>query len=174
MFVSGFAGVKSLTISNSDFDGRTDWSSSCDGRHYWGFMLDGTTTRVSLFNNYIHSTSGRSPKIIGASSESANVVAHIANNYWADNSGHSFEPGTNAFVLAEGNYFEDTKEPMQADAAAASISTTDDCSASLGRACSANVVEKSGVFDSVNGDRALETVKKYKEITGTHQVKQFN
>jgi pectin lyase len=166
MFVSGFAGVESLTISNSDFDGRTDWSSSCDGRHYWGFILDGTTTRVSFLNNFIHSTSGRSPKIIGASSDSANVVAHIANNHWADNSGHSFEPGANAFVLAEGNFFEDTEIPMQADANEASISTTDDCSAALGRACSVNVLETSGTFDSVNGDRALETAKQYKEITG--------
>ncbi|KAG2805443.1 hypothetical protein PC116_g14181 [Phytophthora cactorum] len=158
MFVSGFDGVESITISNSDFDGRSDWSSSCDGRHYWGFILDGTTTRVSFLNNYIYSTSGRFPKIIGASSPSANVVAHIANNYWSDNSGRSFEPGKNAFVLAEGNFFEGTLKPMQADA--------DDCRAALGRSCPGNTVEKSGKLESVNGARALETVKKYKEITG--------
>ncbi|KAG7397957.1 hypothetical protein PHYBOEH_011886 [Phytophthora boehmeriae] len=166
MFVSGFAGVQSLTISNSDFDGRTQWSSSCDGRHYWGFILDGDTMRVSLLNNYIHSTSGRSPKIVGASSSNANVVAHIANNYWANNSGHSFEPGKNAFVLAEGNYFENTPQPIEADKNAASISTTDDCRASLGRACAANSMKNSGSFTSVNGDRALKTAKQYKEITG--------
>ncbi|KAG2781240.1 hypothetical protein Pcac1_g8405 [Phytophthora cactorum] len=131
---------------------------SCDGRHYWGFILDGTTTRVSFLNNYIYSTSGRFPKIIGASSPSANVVAHIANNYWSDNSGRSFEPGKNAFVLAEGNFFEGTLKPMQADA--------DDCRAALGRSCPGNTVEKSGKLESVNGARALETVKKYKEITG--------
>jgi len=167
MFVSGFAGVESLTISNSDFDGRTDWSSSCDGRHYWTSILDGTTTRVSLLNNYIHSTSGRSPKIIGASSDSANVVAHIANNYWADNSGHSFEPGANAFVVAEGNFIQDTAIPIQSDdPTKSSIATTDDCAPALGRACSANVVENSGTFDSLNGATALETAKQYKEITG--------
>ncbi|ETP31760.1 hypothetical protein F442_19402, partial [Phytophthora nicotianae P10297] len=166
MFVSGFDGVESITISNSDFDGRTDWSSSCDGRHYWGFILDGTTTRVSFLQNYVHSTSGRSPKIIGASSPNANVVAHIANNYWSDNSGHSFEPGKNAFVLAEGNFFEGTLQPMEADAEKASISVADDCSPALGRSCPGNTVEKSGKFESVNGARALETVKKYKEITG--------
>ncbi|EEY58234.1 pectin lyase, putative [Phytophthora infestans T30-4] len=171
MFVSGFDGVEIITISNSDFDGRNDWSSSCDGRHYWGFILDGTTTRVSFLNNYIHSTSGRSPKIIGASSPSANVVAHIANNFWSDNSGHSFEPGEIAFVLAEGNFFEGTVEPMQADAEKASISVADDCSASLGRSCPANSAKTSGKFASVNGDRALETVKKYKAITGYKPVK---
>ncbi|KAH7462590.1 hypothetical protein KRP22_005013 [Phytophthora ramorum] len=64
------------------------------------------------------------------------------------------------------NFFEDTAEPMLAEPAKASISTADDCSASLGRACSANVVDTSGLFDSVNGDRALATVKQYKEITG--------
>ncbi|KAJ8519355.1 hypothetical protein ON010_g18085 [Phytophthora cinnamomi] len=154
MFVSGFAGVDSLTISNSDFDGRTEFSTSCDGRHYWGFILDGTTTRVSFLNNYIHETSGRSPKIVGASSPNANVVAHIANNYWADNSGHSFEPGANAFVLAEGNYFDDTVEPVLADESKSSISTADDCRAALGRACSANVLEK-----CVQGNRGVHSSK---------------
>ncbi|KAG6579854.1 pectin lyase F [Phytophthora cinnamomi] len=157
---------KDLTISNSDFDGRTEFSTSCDGRHYWGFILDGTTTRVSFLNNYIHETSGRSPKIVGASSPNANVVAHIANNYWADNSGHSFEPGANAFVLAEGNYFDDTVEPVLADESKSSISTADDCRAALGRACSANVLEKCGAFDSVNGGRALDALKQYKAIAG--------
>ncbi|KAG3078131.1 hypothetical protein PI125_g21063, partial [Phytophthora idaei] len=133
---------------------------------YWGFILDGTTTRVSFLNNYIHSTSGRSPKIIGASSPSANVVARIANNYWSDNSGHSFEPGKNAFVLAEDNFFEGTLKAMQADAEKASISVADDCRAALGRSCPGNTVEKSDKLESVNGARALETVKRYKEITG--------
>ncbi|RLN56897.1 hypothetical protein BBP00_00007766 [Phytophthora kernoviae] len=121
--------------------------------------------RVSLLNNYIHSTSGRSPKIVGASSTSANVVAHIANNYWANNSGHSFEPGKNAFVLAEGNYFENTPQPIEADPSKASILTTDDCRVSLGRACAANTVKYSGVFASINGDSTLKTTKQYKEIT---------
>ncbi|KAG6959287.1 hypothetical protein JG688_00010131 [Phytophthora aleatoria] len=125
-----------------------------------------TELNAHFLNNYIHSTSGRSPKIIGASSPSANVVAHIANNYWSDNSGHSFEPGKNAFVLAEGNFFEGTLKPMQADAEKASISVADDCRAALGRSCPGNTVEKSCKLESVNGARALETVKKYKEITG--------
>ncbi|RLN57366.1 hypothetical protein BBJ28_00004339 [Nothophytophthora sp. Chile5] len=165
MFVSGFAGVESLTISNSDFDGRTNWSSSCDGRHYWTFIIDGDTTRVSFLNNYVHSTSGRSPKVIGASSASANVVAHIANNYWADNSGHSFEPGHNAFVLAEGNYIEDTAVPIQAETTAAIYTDSKDCKSYLGRDCAANVLVKSGAFNSVNGNNALAQVKKYKQIS---------
>ncbi|KAF1778990.1 Pectin lyase fold [Phytophthora cactorum] len=107
MFVSGFDGVESITISNSDFDGRM-------------------TGRVPV------------------------TVVTTGGSFWT--------PGKNAFVLAEGNFFEGTLKPMQADA--------DDCRAALGRSCPGNTVEKSGKLESVNGARALETVKKYKEITG--------
>jgi hypothetical protein len=24
-----------VTISNSEFDGQTSWSATCDGHHYW-------------------------------------------------------------------------------------------------------------------------------------------
>ncbi|POM58441.1 Pectin lyase [Phytophthora palmivora] len=168
MLVIAFGGAESLTISNSDFDGSTDWSSSCDGRHYWAFIIGGEPTHVTFVNNYVHSTSGRSPKIVSEMGTNPIVVGHFVNNYWADNSGHSFEPGLNAFVLAEGNYFKDTKEPILADDKATVFTAADsnDCSSYLGRACVSNVVENSGKFDSVNGERAMEKVKEFKEISG--------
>ncbi|EEY69126.1 polysaccharide lyase, putative [Phytophthora infestans T30-4] len=73
------AGVATMTVSNSDFDGNTDYSSTCDGHHYWTFLFYGRNTGVSMFNNYVHGTSGRSPKLGGNKNE--HIVAHIANNY---------------------------------------------------------------------------------------------
>ncbi|KAG3240905.1 hypothetical protein PI124_g14217 [Phytophthora idaei] len=55
-----------MTISNSDFDGNTDYSATCDGHHYWSFIFYGVT-KFSMLNNYIHGTSGCSPKIGGDS-----------------------------------------------------------------------------------------------------------
>ncbi|ETL84874.1 hypothetical protein L917_15430 [Phytophthora nicotianae] len=154
------------TINNSDFDGRTDYSASCDGRHYWSFIFYGKNTRFSMVNNYIHSTSGRSPKLGGDSS--ANVIAHIANNYWADNSGHSFEVGVNSWILAEGNYFKDTTLPLLtgSDGNMYAATATTECNSYLGRSCVANVVSNSGAFGSRNGATALSKVKSYSAISG--------
>ncbi|POM61180.1 Pectin lyase-8 [Phytophthora palmivora] len=63
MIATNTASVKSMTISNCDFDGYTEYSASCDNRHYWTMLFYGTETQVSLVNNYIHQTSGRSPKM---------------------------------------------------------------------------------------------------------------
>ncbi|KAF1780715.1 Pectin lyase fold [Phytophthora cactorum] len=137
------ASVSTMTISNSDFDGRTDYSASCDGRHYWSFIFYGKNTRFSMVNNYIHST--------------ANVIAHIANNYWADNSGHSFEVGVNSWILAEGNYFKDTTLPLL---------TGSDGNMYAATATTTNVVSNSGAFGSRNGATALSKVKSYSAISG--------
>jgi pectin lyase len=160
------ASVSTMTISNSDFDGRTDYSATCDGRHYWSFIFYGENTRFSMVSNYIHSTSGRSPKLGGSSS--ANVVAHIANNYWADNSGHSFEIGVNAWILAEGNYFQDTTLPLLTgtDGYLYAATATTECKSYLGRNCVANVVSNSGAFQSRSGSTALSKVKSYSAMTG--------
>ncbi|KAL3658363.1 hypothetical protein V7S43_016743 [Phytophthora oleae] len=152
------ASTDSMTISNSDFDGNTDYSATCDGHHYWSFIFYGVT-KFSMLNNYIHGTSGRSPKIGGDSA--AKVVAHVANNFWGNNTGHSFEIGANAWVLAEGNHFRDTKMPLYTgkDGALYAAGSNDECSSSLGRACEANTLVDSGSFDSRNGGTALKTIK---------------
>ncbi|KAG2774906.1 hypothetical protein PC116_g32031, partial [Phytophthora cactorum] len=125
------ASTDSMTISNSDFDGNTDYSATCDGHHYWSFIFYGVT-KFSMLNNYIHGTSGRSPKIGGDSA--AKVVAHVANNFWGNNTGHSFEIGANAWVLAEGNYFSNTKMPLYTgnDGALYAATNSDECSSYLG------------------------------------------
>ncbi|KAF1336047.1 Pectate lyase, partial [Globisporangium splendens] len=150
MMTTNAASVKSMTISNSDFDGRTSWSASCDGRHYWTFIFHGTQTRISMINNYVHSTSGRSPKLGGSTDPNTDVVVHAANNYWADNSGHSFDVAEKAFVLMEGNYFESTANPnLQDSTTTGSVfvptsSNQNYCKLYLGRNCQLNVLETSG------------------------------
>ncbi|KAE9024168.1 hypothetical protein PR002_g11525 [Phytophthora rubi] len=49
------ASTDSMTIGNSDFDGNTDYSASCDGHHDWSFMIYGKT-QFSMLSNYIHGT----------------------------------------------------------------------------------------------------------------------
>ncbi|KAE9093658.1 hypothetical protein PF010_g17397 [Phytophthora fragariae] len=167
MVVTNKAGVDSLTISNSDFDGNTEYSSSCDGHHYWTFLFYGKNTGISMLNNYIHATSGRSPKVGGNKNE--NIVVHIANNYWGDNSGHSFELGVNAYVLAEGNYFNNTKQPLDPKGTEGSLYATDSndvCSSYLGHSCKANVLVSSGNFTTRNGPTVLEAMKTHSAVTG--------
>ncbi|EEY54976.1 pectin lyase, putative [Phytophthora infestans T30-4] len=65
MVAINFSGATGVTISNSDFDGTTKYSSSCDGRHCWGFLILGKQTEMSLLGNYMHKMSGRFPKIGG-------------------------------------------------------------------------------------------------------------
>ncbi|KAF1780218.1 Pectin lyase fold [Phytophthora cactorum] len=133
------ASTDSMTISNSDFDGNTDYSASCDGHHYWSFIFYGVTN-------------------------AANVVAHVANNCWGNNTGHSFEIGANAWVLAEGNYFTNTRMPLYNkgdEGALYAASSEDQCNSLLGRSCVANELVSSGNFSSRNGETALETIKSY-------------
>ncbi|KAF5865908.1 hypothetical protein ETB97_001976 [Aspergillus alliaceus] len=73
-----------VTISNTEFDGRTNHSATCDGHHYWTILGLGENDKVSFFNNWIHHTSGRSPDLGSVS------TWHIFNNYWSNNTGHAF------------------------------------------------------------------------------------
>ncbi|KAF4320557.1 hypothetical protein BBO99_00005518 [Phytophthora kernoviae] len=165
------AGVTTMTISNSDFDGRTEHSKTCDGHHYWAFLLYGEHTGVSLVNNYIHSMSGRLPKAGGSGTE---VVTHIANNYFQDNSYHSMELSLNSYTLAEGNYFKNTTKPLYDgddpditggyDGAIYVETGDDECSTNLGRLCEENVLEDSGPIGSLNGTDVIVMVKKHPTI----------
>ncbi|CAI5738893.1 unnamed protein product [Hyaloperonospora brassicae] len=169
MVVTASAGVAGMTISNSDFDGRTDFSITCDGHHYWALLFYGRKTAVTMVNNYVHGTSGRSPKVGGV--EGDNVAVHAVNNYWDDNSGNSFEVGANGHVLAEGNYFDNTTEPllpgMKGDLYAYNgMSNADLCTSYLGRPCKANVLVNSGSITSRNGALALAAMKAHPNIIG--------
>ncbi|EEY54977.1 pectin lyase, putative [Phytophthora infestans T30-4] len=146
MVVTHFSGASGATISNSDFHGNTKYSQSCDGRHYWGFLILGKKTEMSLLGNYIHMTSGRSPKIGGTEGDVS--VVHAANNYFEDNTGHAFDVVTGGSVLAEGNNFDSVKTPNQPDPAGNIFipASAGDCKATIGRDCEVNVLADSGSF----------------------------
>ncbi|KAJ5361251.1 hypothetical protein N7541_002095 [Penicillium brevicompactum] len=149
MFVSHYDANTHLTISNSEFDGQTSTSSSCDGRHYWTILGYGKGDQVTFTGNYIHHTSGRSPKL------EYDSFWHVYNNYWLSNTGHAFDVREGSKVLIEGNVFEDVKTPLQASKEPAKVFSASDndaskCKSKLGRECSANSLTKSGTLSATN------------------------
>ncbi|RLN55442.1 hypothetical protein BBJ28_00017727 [Nothophytophthora sp. Chile5] len=170
MVVVNFSGAMGLTISNSDFDGNTEYSASCDGHHYWTFLLYGETTQISLVGNYIHETSGRSPKIGGTADQS--VIVHAANNYFDDNTGHAFDVAASAYVLAEGNYFASVVTPNLNDTDGNFLvpDAASDCEASIGRDCELNVLADSGVLAGYNEDAVTTQISSFQTQIGGYAI----
>ncbi|KAL3674324.1 hypothetical protein V7S43_000279 [Phytophthora oleae] len=158
MIATNTASAKSMTISNCDFDGYTEYSASCDNRHYWTMLFYGTETQVSLVNNYIHQTSGRSPKVGG------NTILHAANNYFYNNSGHNFDPIDESYTVAEGNYMDTCTEPILLDDGATgaimvpSSDTQSYCESALGRDCIVNTVVDSDAELTGQNEESAVTV----------------
>ncbi|EON97097.1 putative pectin lyase protein [Phaeoacremonium minimum UCRPA7] len=129
---------KRVTISNCEIDGSTSWSATCDGHHYWGLYFTGSSDLVTLKGNYIHHTSGRSPKVGG------NTLLHAVNNYWYANSGHAFEVDSGAMIVVEGSVFQNVANMVDTSSIGGRIFTSPDsstnaaCSSYLGHACQVN------------------------------------
>lgn len=105
----------------------------------------GKNDQVTFANNYIHHTSGRSPKV-----EFSNHW-HAYNNYWYRNTGHAFDVGKDANVLIEGNVFASVKTPSEEDSGHVFAVTDADkskCNSALGRSCIPNTVANSGNISS--------------------------
>ncbi|KAF2855639.1 polysaccharide lyase family 1 protein [Plenodomus tracheiphilus IPT5] len=135
MFVAGQAASNRVTLSNNEFDGQTKWSASCDGKHYWTLLAIGGGDLITAKGNYIHHTSGRSPKLGG------NTVFHAVNNLWAENSGHAFDNEQGSKVLLEGNVFQNVKTTLLANKGnffAPSGNALKQCAANLKHTCVAN------------------------------------
>ncbi|KAI8942535.1 hypothetical protein NX059_000597 [Plenodomus lindquistii] len=136
MFVAGSSASNRVTLSNNEFDGQTKYSASCDGKHYWTLYAIGEGDFITLKNNYIHHTSGRSPKLGG------NTVFHAVNNVWSENSGHAFDNGAGSKVLLEGNVFENVKTSLlenKGNFFSPSGSALGQCEANLKHTCVANL-----------------------------------
>lgn len=134
-----------VTISNCEINGATAWSATCDGHHYWGMYFTGSNDLVTLKGNYIHHTSGRSPKVAG------NTLLHAVNNYFYSNTDHALEADSGAKVVAEGNIFQNVKQSMQSGLsgkvfASASASTNTQCKQYLGHNCEVNSYGSSGAL----------------------------
>ncbi|KAH7377452.1 polysaccharide lyase family 1 protein [Cadophora sp. MPI-SDFR-AT-0126] len=143
--VLGTSASNRVTLSNNYINGVTPYSATCDGYHYWGIYLDGSNDLVTMKGNYIYHTSGRSPKVAG------NTLLHAVNNYWYDSSGHAFEIDAGAYIVAEGNVFQNiptvAESPISGKVfSAPSTSANAACSAYLGHTCQLNGFGSSGTF----------------------------
>ncbi|CAJ2500245.1 Uu.00g030980.m01.CDS01 [Anthostomella pinea] len=138
-----------VTISNHELDGSTSWSATCDGHHYWGLYFTGSNDLVTLKGNYIHHTSGRSPKVGG------NTLLHAVNNYFYSSSDHMFEVDSGAMILAEGNVFQNVPTPVLSPVSGKLFTSPDAttnaaCTTYLGRACQVNAFGSSGSFSGTD------------------------
>ena len=166
MIVTGFGNVDKVTVSNNEFDGRTEYR--CDGSHYWNFLLTAPTGSMTWAGNWIHDFSGRAPSLGG------NAFYHFANNLFERTppNGHAFENGhgadekLNSFI--EGNYFKSVNAPVggpspffglwKQTAAARNL-----CNNALGRLCSGNIADPMPQPDAMRQDSAvLAAAKKVK------------
>lgn len=100
---------------------------------------------ITFKNNYIYHTSGRSPKVGG------NTLLHAVNNYWHDNSGSAFEIDSGGKVLAEGNVFQNVKNPVNTGRAgqlfsSPSASANAVCANTVGHTCQVNGFGSSGTL----------------------------
>jgi pectin lyase len=48
MLVAGTSASNRVTISNTEFDGSTSYSATCDGHHYWGIYLTGSSDLITM------------------------------------------------------------------------------------------------------------------------------
>lgn len=158
-----------VTISHSEFDGVTPNSHSCNGDHYWGFIIGGNGDRITMFGNWIHDISGRGPKI-GSSSGTQTVQA--VSNYFSSNSGHSFDISSSGRVLIEGNNFESSPEPLTSGSNGQIYNTPSytneaHCSSYLGRNCEMNIRTNSGNWATKLDNGALSAFSSQKQYLVT-------
>ena len=147
-----------VTISNTEFDGRTDHFATCDGHHYWTILGLGENDKMSFFNNWIHHTSGRSPDLGSVS------AWHIFNNYWSNNTGHAFSVTPEPAFLLEGNVFHDVARPTEPGNGygmfITNSSTVSTCDSAMKRPCQENLLTGSGDLSpyTTNNVASLQTI----------------
>ncbi|KAF2688590.1 polysaccharide lyase family 1 protein [Lentithecium fluviatile CBS 122367] len=147
--VAGYDASPRVTISNTEIDGNTSWSASCDNHHYWALLLIGEGDKITFQNNYVHHTSGRSPKVGGTGD---GTLLHAVNNLFEENTGHAFAiaEDENGRVLAEGNVFINVVTPIEEGDAfmfsAPDASANAACQDPLGYVCEVNLLTASGTL----------------------------
>jgi pectin lyase len=106
--------------------------------------LTGSNDLITMKGNYIHHTSGRSPKIGG------NSLVHAVNNMFYANTGHAFDNGAGGMTVAEGNVFQNVKTPLLEDLGqffgSPDSNTNAVCKTNLGHACQLNTFGSSGTL----------------------------
>ncbi|KAF2138620.1 polysaccharide lyase family 1 protein [Aplosporella prunicola CBS 121167] len=159
MIVSGYEAAGHVTISNNEFDGKSDYSASCNNQHYWVWLFYGAKDWYTVQGNYLHDVSGRNPHI---GTDDSQIVFHAVNNYWSNVGGHSFDVAAGCDILVEGNVFEKVDTPFTEESASGGShifnvpsGSESSCSSYLGRDCVANSVTGSGDFTKFDDEEAL-------------------
>ncbi|RGP58700.1 hypothetical protein FSPOR_11852 [Fusarium sporotrichioides] len=166
MFIVSHYDGSRLTISNSEFDGVTDTSASCNGNHYWTMMFYGEGDQVTLDRNHFHDVAGRAPKL---GEPGTNGYFHATNNYFQNMKGHAFDAYRGANAIIEGNVFDGVDQPVTKEAAGVSTLFIPDesaaaaCQSVLGRACEPNSVTSSGDLPVMKGESGLNAVGQNKD-----------
>lgn len=161
-----------VTISNNDFDGRSQYSSDieCSGKHYWGVMIAGTG-RLTFVTNWLHDFGGRWPKL---TADKHQAVAQVVNNLFENSSprGSALQySGAGLRVLAEGNYFSNVADPVAAGdhygaqlfgLYAQTTAAQNLCKANIGRICSGNIANpKDNDGTMVQDTAAIQAMQPY-------------
>lgn len=104
MISDGYFDIKSskgVTVSWNHIVGKNAYV--CGGQHHYISLVDAST--VTYHHNFFDTTSGRNPKVTGASQ------VHLFANYYKDVTYFCLSAGTGSAALVEGNYFEDSRYP---------------------------------------------------------------
>lgn len=139
-YVFGFTPSTRITLSSNFINGASDYSTGCDGYHYWVFEMVGTGDSITLKHNYITKTAGRGPALSGK------TLLHAVNNVWSDVKGHLLEGGdAGARGIFEGNVFDNVQN-LVADYegklfGSPDAATNKQCSTALGRSCQVNLFQ---------------------------------
>ncbi|CAJ0547053.1 Ff.00g016800.m01.CDS01 [Fusarium sp. VM40] len=166
MFIVSHYDGSRLTISNSEFDGVTDTSASCNGNHYWTMMFYGEGDKVTLDRNHFHDVAGRAPKL---GEPGTNGYFHATNNYFQNMKGHAFDAYQGANAIIEGNVFDGVDTPVTKEGAAVSTLFIPDesaaaaCQSALGRACEPNSATSSGDLPIMSGESGLNALAEHKD-----------
>ncbi|KAF9890107.1 hypothetical protein FE257_006268 [Aspergillus nanangensis] len=173
--VSGWGKGGHVTISNNEFDGKTSWSSGCNGKHYWTLLLLGLEDWYTFANNWIHDVSGRAPHL-GTDYTNSKIFFHAVNNYFQNVGGHAFDIDTNTWSLLEGNYFSSVTTPLTADSLTSGaliydVPTVDSagaCNAYLGYICEWNRLSGSGTWTARTDTAVLTQAASLKQYLISH------
>ena len=158
MIVTGYTAAGHVSITNNEFDGKTSWSGTCNGQHYWTMLFLGSADYITMAGNYLHNVSGRAPKV-GESSGA--VTMHAVNNLFSDMGGHAFSVYAGASVWIEGNVFENVETPITSESSTAGGSLYNVAGAAcqtsaVGRSCVENSVSSSGAFPAFGTTQVLD------------------
>ncbi|RAL12616.1 pectin lyase-like protein [Aspergillus homomorphus CBS 101889] len=175
MIVSGWGKAGHVTISNNEFDGVTEWSAGCNGKHYWTLLLIGSEDYYTFAGNWLHDVSGRAPHM-GTDYDASKIYFHGVNNYFQNIGGHSFDVDTNTWVLLEGNYFDSVTTPMTPNSltkggqlyTTSTVSAASGCTSKLGYICEWNRENGSGSWPDRTDSTVLSAFANYKQYLIGH------